>query len=451
MKNIFGTDGVRGVANRDLTAELAFRLGRAGAYVLSRGNGRGPVVIGRDTRISGDMLEAALKAGLLSAGMDVLEAGVVPTAAVAFLTRELGAVAGAVISASHNPVEDNGIKFFGASGYKLSDEMEEEISALVTGSLAGVPSPVGGGLGRTHRVADAAERYVEYAARRVPVPACGLKVVVDCANGAAYHAAPAVLRRFLSRVTAVNDRPDGVNINLACGSTHPEAMCRAVVETGADLGFALDGDADRVLACDARGRLVDGDRIMYLLARYFRSRGLLPRDTVVVTVMSNLGLRLALSRDGIDVRETRVGDRYVLEELLQSGARFGGEQSGHIIHLDYNTTGDGILTMLHVLAAVAASGRTLGELASGMERLPQLMTNVAVTDKAAVMASGALAAAVAGQERVLAGQGRVLVRPSGTEPLVRVMAEARDEALLRRVVAELVAVVREADREVMRA
>jgi len=451
MKNIFGTDGVRGVANRDLTAELAFRLGRAGAHVLSRGNGRGPVVIGRDTRISGDMLEAALKAGLLSAGMDVLEAGVVPTAAVAFLTRELGAVAGAVISASHNPVEDNGIKFFGASGYKLSDEMEEEISALVTGSLAGVPSPVGGGLGRTHRVADAAERYVEYAARRVPVPACGLKVVVDCANGAAYHAAPAVLRRFLSRVTAVNDRPDGVNINLACGSTHPEAMCRAVVETGADLGFALDGDADRVLACDARGRLVDGDRIMYLLARYFRSRGLLPRDTVVVTVMSNLGLRLALSRDGIDVRETRVGDRYVLEELLQSGARFGGEQSGHIIHLDYNTTGDGILTMLHVLAAVAASGRTLGELASGMERLPQLMTNVAVTDKAAVMASGALAAAVAGQERVLAGQGRVLVRPSGTEPLVRVMAEARDEALLRRVVAELVAVVREADREVMRA
>ncbi|HUW65277.1 MAG TPA: phosphoglucosamine mutase [Spirochaetia bacterium] len=451
MSTIFGTDGVRGVANRDLTAELAFKLGRAGAHVLARGNGRGPVVIGRDTRISGDMLEAALKAGILSAGMDVLDAGVLPTPGVAFLTRELGAVAGAVISASHNPVEDNGIKFFGASGYKLSDELEEEISGLVTNSLAGVASPEGGSLGRVYRVEDAVARYVDYAAARVPVPACGLKVVVDCANGAAFQAAPAVLNRFLRGVTAINDRPDGVNINHRCGSTHPEELCRTVVDAGADLGFALDGDADRVLACDSRGRLVDGDRIMYLLARYFRDKGLLALDTVVVTVMSNLGLHLALRQDGFAVRETKVGDRYVLEDLLHSGARFGGEQSGHIIHLDFNTTGDGILTMLHILKAVAGFGQPLDALVAGMEQLPQMMENVSVADKAAVMASGILAAAVERQEKVLAGQGRVLVRPSGTEPLVRVMAEARDEALMRRVVAELVAVVKDADREVVRA
>ncbi|MDA8334377.1 MAG: phosphoglucosamine mutase [Peptococcaceae bacterium] len=450
MSTIFGTDGVRGVANHDLTAELAFMLGRAGAHVLARGSRRGPVVIGRDTRISGDMLEAALKAGILSAGMDVLDAGVVPTPAVAFLTRDLGAVAGAVISASHNPVEDNGIKFFGANGYKLSDDLEEEISDLIAERLTGVTSPVGSLIGRVYRVEDAVARYVDYAASRVPVPAAGLKVVVDCANGAAFLAAPAVLKRFLSGVAAINDSPDGVNINRRCGSTHPEELCKTVVETGADLGFALDGDADRVLACDCRGRLVDGDRIMYLLARYFRERDLLPLDTVVVTVMSNLGLHLALRQDGLSVRETRVGDRYVLEDLLHTGARFGGEQSGHIIHLDFNTTGDGILTMLHVIKAVAELGRPLDALVEGMERLPQMMENVPVTDKTAVMASGVLAAAVERQEEVLAGQGRVLVRPSGTEPLVRVMAEARDEDLLRLVVAELVEVVRNTDREVVR-
>lgn len=450
MNNIFGTDGVRGVANRDLTAETAFRLGRAGAHVLARGSRRGPVVIGRDTRISGDMLEAALKAGILSAGMDVLDAGVLPTPAVAFLTRELGAVAGAVISASHNPVEDNGIKFFGANGYKLSDELEEEISALIAGGLRGVASPVGGELGRVYRVEDAVDRYVDYAAAQVPVPRSGLKVVVDCANGAAFVAAPAVLRRFLSEVVTINVRPDGVNINCRCGSTHPEELCRMVAEQGADLGFALDGDADRVLACDSRGRLVDGDQIMYLLARYFRERGLLPLDTVVVTVMSNLGLRLALGQDGLTVVETGVGDRYVLEHLLYCGARFGGEQSGHIIHLDFNTTGDGILTMLHVLRAVTESGQPVDALVAGMERLPQMVVNVPVADKTAVMASGLLARAVEQKERLLAGQGRVLVRPSGTEPLVRVMAEAREEGLLRRVVAELVAAVKEADREVVR-
>lgn len=450
MSTIFGTDGVRGVANLDLTAELAFKLGRAGAHVLARGNARGPVVIGRDTRISGDMLEAALKAGILSAGMDVLDAGVLPTPAVAFLTRELGAVAGAVISASHNPVEDNGIKFFGANGYKLSDELEGEISDLVNGSMGAVASPVGGALGRVFQVADAVTRYVDYVVGLVPVPAAGLKVVVDCANGAAFQVAPMVLNRFLHGVTAINHHPDGVNINRGCGSTHPEQLCRTVVETGADLGFALDGDADRVLACDSRGCLVDGDRIMYLLARYFRDKGLLPLDTVVVTVMSNLGLHLSLRKDGFDVRETRVGDRYVLEDLLQTGARFGGEQSGHIIHLDFNTTGDGILTMLHILRAVAGFGQPLESLVAGMELFPQMMTNVAVTDKAAVMGSVKLVASVERQERVLAGQGRVLVRPSGTEPLVRVMAEARDEALLRRVVAELVEVVKEADREMAR-
>lgn len=443
MGVMFGTDGVRGVANRELSPELAFKLGRAGAHVLARGGLNTRVVIGKDTRISGDMLEAALVAGICSAGVDVLKVGVMPTPAIAFLTRELNAAAGVVISASHNPVEDNGIKFFGPSGYKLSDEIEAEIEALVVDECANVPYPVGGAVGRTFRVHDAADRYVKFACGTVDADLKGLKIVVDCANGAAYRVAPRIYQELGAEVVPIFHRPDGVNINDGCGSTHPEALMEAVVSNRADLGLAHDGDADRVLAVDAKGRLVDGDQIMVICARHLKNKGLLAKDTVVVTVMSNLGLHLALRDSGIRVVETRVGDRYVLEELLRTGARFGGEQSGHIIFLDHNTTGDGILTALQLLAVMKESGRSLEALAGQMERLPQLLENVPVSDKKMVMSSPLLARAIEEEEKRLAGTGRILVRPSGTEPLVRVMAEGRDMDQLRDITGRLVNIIKE--------
>ncbi|MHB1042183.1 MAG: phosphoglucosamine mutase [Eubacteriales bacterium] len=438
MGVIFGTDGVRGTANRELSPELAFKLGRAGAHVLARRVPHARVVIGRDTRVSGDMLEAALVSGICSAGADVLKIGVLPTPAVAFLTRDLNAAAGVVISASHNPFDDNGIKFFGENGRKLSDEMEAEIEALVVDDCAGVPFPGGAGVGRTYDVQDAADRYVNFLKKAVDGNFDGLKVVVDCANGAASQVAPRVLAELGAEVTAIFDRPDGLNINEGCGSTHTAGLQEKVVSLGADLGLAHDGDADRLLAVDAEGRLVDGDQIMVAIARDLQERNLLAQNTVVVTVMSNLGLHLALKESGIKVAETRVGDRYVLEELIRGGANFGGEQSGHILFLDHNTTGDGILTALMLLSVVKRSGRTLAELAAQMERFPQLLENVRVKDKELVMHSPLLQAAVREQEERLAGRGRILVRPSGTEPLVRVMAEGQDMDLLRDVVKKLV-------------
>ncbi|SHE90719.1 phosphoglucosamine mutase [Desulfofundulus australicus DSM 11792] len=440
MGAIFGTDGVRGVANRELTPELALKLGRAGAYVLSRGLPGASLVVGWDTRISSDMLEAALTAGICSAGVNVLKVGVMPTAAIAYLTRALGAAGGAVISASHNPMDDNGIKFFGASGYKLSDAMEEKIEQLLS-NTACIPAPVGAGVGRIFPVADAADRYIAFLKDTVSCDFSGLKVVVDCANGAASRIAPRVLAELGAEVIPIFNTPDGVNINAGCGSTHPAALQEAVVEYGAHLGLAHDGDADRVIAVDGRGNLVDGDQIMVILARALQKKGRLARDTVVVTVMSNLGLDLALEKSGIRVLKTRVGDRYVLEELLRSGATFGGEQSGHIIMLDYNTTGDGILTALQLLQVVRETGATLQELAAQMEKLPQLLENVRVTDKEKVMGSPELARAIREQEERLGGQGRILVRPSGTEPLVRVMVEGRDMELLRSIAGELVEVI----------
>jgi phosphoglucosamine mutase len=440
MGAIFGTDGVRGVANRELTPELALKLGRAGAYVLSRGLPGASLVVGWDTRISSDMLEAALTAGICSAGVNVLKVGVMPTAAIAYLTRALGAAGGAVISASHNPMDDNGIKFFGASGYKLSDAMEEEIEQLLS-NTACIPAPVGAGVGRIFPVADAVDRYIAFLKDTVSCDFSGLKVVVDCANGAASRIAPRVLAELGAEVIPIFNTPDGVNINAGCGSTHPAALQEAVVEYGAHLGLAHDGDADRVIAVDGRGNLVDGDQIMVILARALQKKGRLARDTVVVTVMSNLGLDLALEKSGIRVLKTRVGDRYVLEEMLRSGATFGGEQSGHIIMLDYNTTGDGILTALQLLQVVRETGATLQELAAQMEKLPQLLENVRVTDKEKVMGSPELARAIREQEERLGGQGRILVRPSGTEPLVRVMVEGRDMDLLRSIAGELVEVI----------
>ncbi len=441
MGAIFGTDGVRGVANRELTPELALKLGRAGAYVLSRGLPGASLVVGWDTRISSDMLEAALTAGICSAGVNVLKVGVMPTASIAYLTRALGAAGGVVISASHNPMDDNGIKFFGASGYKLSDGMEEEIEQLVSHPDR-IPAPVGAGVGRAYPVVDAVDRYVAFLKDTVSCDFSGLKVVVDCANGAASRVAPRVLAELGAEVIPIFNTPDGVNINAGCGSTHPAALQEAVLEHGAHLGLAHDGDADRVIAVDGRGNPVDGDQIMVILARALQKKGRLAKNTVVATVMSNLGLDLALGQSGIRVLKTRVGDRYVLEELLRLGATFGGEQSGHIIMLDYNTTGDGILTALQLLQVVRETGATLQELAAQMEKLPQLLENVRVADKEKVMNSPVLARAIREQEERLAGQGRILVRPSGTEPLVRVMVEGRDMDLLRSIVDELVDVIR---------
>ncbi len=438
MGVLFGTDGVRGVANRELSPELAFKLGRAGAYILARSSGSNTrMVIGRDTRVSGDMLEAALVAGICSAGINVLKVGVLPTPAIAYLTRELKASAGVVISASHNPVEDNGIKFFSASGYKLPDEIESEIEALVVDDCACIPFPVGGEVGRAFQVHDAAERYIRYCIKSINTRLDGLKIVVDCANGAAYDVAPRIYRELGAEVIPIYNIPDGVNINCGCGSTHPEALCETVISSGAGLGLAHDGDADRVLAVDAGGRLVDGDQIMVICARSLKEKALLPKDTVVVTVMSNLGLHIALKNFGINVVETRVGDRYVMEELLRTGARFGGEQSGHIIFLDHNTTGDGILTALHLMAVVKESGKTLQDLAGQMERLPQLLENVQVADKNLVMGSQALAEAIKTEEQAMGGKGRILVRPSGTEPLVRVMAEGTNMDQLKEIVGRL--------------
>jgi phosphoglucosamine mutase len=474
MGVLFGTDGVRGLANRELSPELAFRLGRVGACVLREETGARALVIGRDTRLSGDMLEAALVAGICSVGVDVIRVGVLPTPAVAYLARVPEAGGGVVISASHNPYEDNGIKFFGANGYKLPDRLEDRIEHLVLAAggdgdtsgkgLAGgtcgsggtsgaggngdtLPTPTGIGVGRVRKLPDAVERYVRFACGTGPSDLAGLKVAVDCANGAAYQVAPQVLGRLGASVVPLFATPDGTNINAGCGSTHPQALQAAVVAEGADLGLAFDGDADRLIAVDERGRLVDGDHLLVICGRHMRRHGRLAGNTMVVTVMSNLGLHLALREAGIRVLQTKVGDRYVLEEMLRSGCCLGGEQSGHIIFTEYNTTGDGIITALQLMKVMRETGRPLSELAAQMERLPQLLENVRVRDRNAVMASPVLREAIARYEHGLNGEGRILVRPSGTEPLVRVMAEARNEALLTKVVEELVRVVAEIDRQ----
>lgn len=441
MGHLFGTDGVRGVANRDLTPELAMNIGRCGASVLARGKSGARIVIGRDTRISGDMLEAALVAGICSVGVDVLRAGVLPTPAIAHLTRELGAVGGVVISASHNPARDNGIKYFGPSGYKLTDQTEDEIEALMENPEL-ISYPDGAAVGRCFDLTDAEDRYVRFLMEATPVDLTGLTVVVDCANGAAFRVAPRVLEELGARVIPVFNHPDGVNINKGCGSTHLASLQEKVIQTGAHLGLAHDGDADRVLAVDENGQVVDGDQIMVICALHMKAVGELDRNTVVTTVMSNMGLHLALRENGINVLETKVGDRYVLEQCLQCGATFGGEQSGHILLLNHSTTGDGLLTALKLLSVIKEEGKPLSRLAAQMDKLPQILENVRVEDKNRVMESPVLRDAVKSAEAKLAGRGRVLVRPSGTEPLVRVMAEGKDIKTLRMLVDEIVTVVK---------
>ncbi|MDO5039865.1 phosphoglucosamine mutase [Clostridium sp.] len=429
MSRMFGTDGVRGVANTELTAELAYNLGRAGAYVLTEGAHKPKILVAKDTRISGDMLEAALVAGILSVGAEAVVLGVIPTPAVAHLTREYGADAGVMISASHNPVEYNGIKFFNNKGYKLSDELEDEIQRVIESGFEGVPSPVGTALGRERVEVSALEDYIEFAKSTTAVNLSGLKIALDCANGAAYKAAVQAFRDLGAEVYVINDNPDGTNINENCGSTHPEELMEYVVKKGCDVGFAFDGDADRCLAVDEKGNLVNGDFILTLCAKYLKEIGRLKEDTLVVTVMSNLGLDIACKELGIKTVKTKVGDRYVLEEMLDKGYVIGGEQSGHIIFLECNTTGDGLVTALQVASILKRSNKTLSELCSIMRELPQVLVNATVpNDKKDIYLKDAeIIAEIERMEKLMDGRGRVLIRPSGTEPLVRVMLEGEDQ------------------------
>ena len=386
------------------------------------------------------MLESALAAGICSVGADVICLGVIPTPGVAYLTRELGADAGVVISASHNPMEDNGIKFFAGNGFKLPDELEEEIEDIII-SKRELPSPTGPDVGKVAYLADALERYASYLKEQVGTNLKGKKIVVDCANGAAFSLAPKVLADLGAEVIPCFNQPDGTNINAGCGSTHPEKLMEMVKEYGADLGIAHDGDADRMLAVDEKGRLIDGDMIMVICAIYLKSKGELPGNRLVVTVMSNLGLHIALKEKGIEILQTKVGDRYVLEKMLETGAVLGGEQSGHIIFSQFNTTGDGVATALQLLKVMTETGQPLSQLADQMVRLPQVLMNVRVKDKSALENNIPVKEAVKIVERTLGSGGRVLIRTSGTEPLVRVMAEGPDAAKLKELVQSIVDVV----------
>ncbi|HET6498062.1 MAG TPA: phosphoglucosamine mutase, partial [Coriobacteriia bacterium] len=436
---LFGTDGVRGVANTELTPELAFRLGEAAGHFLGE-RGQGRIVVGRDTRRSGGMLEAAIVAGICSGGADALVAGIVPTPAVAHLTREFDADGGVVISASHNPAPYNGIKFFSRDGFKLPDELEDEIEAF-TAAKREWERPTGADVGRVVPVGDALDRYVRYAAGTIDDDLSGLTIAVDCGHGAASVATPRTLRQLGAKVISVNCDWDGMDINDACGSTDLGPLIELVRTHEVDFGIAHDGDADRVLAVDETGSEIDGDMIMAVCATQMKARNALKADTVVSTVMCNLGFEIAMRDHGIAVIKTKVGDRYVLEQMLASGAVLGGEQSGHVIFLDHSTTGDGLITALQVADIVKRSGRPLSELRSVMTRYPQVLVNVSVREKGMLGASAAISDAVHAAEDELGDHGRVLVRASGTEPLVRVMAEAADERVARAVVDRLARVV----------
>uniref|UniRef100_A0AAU3I160 Phosphoglucosamine mutase n=1 Tax=Streptomyces sp. NBC_01393 TaxID=2903851 RepID=A0AAU3I160_9ACTN len=450
MGRLFGTDGVRGVANADLTAELALGLSVAAAHVLAEVGtfeGHRPVaVVGRDPRASGEFLEAAVVAGLASAGVDVLRVGVLPTPAVAYLTGVLGADLGVMLSASHNAMPDNGIKFFARGGHKLADELEDRIEGVYEEHRTGAPwdRPTGSGVGRVNSYDQGFDQYVAHLMGVLPNRLDGLKVVLDEAHGAAARVSPEAFARAGAEIVTIGAAPDGLNINDGCGSTHLELLKAAVVEHGAHLGIAHDGDADRCLAVDHTGEEIDGDQILAVLALAMRERSVLRSDTVVATVMSNLGFKLAMEREGLAFVQTAVGDRYVLEEMKRHGYALGGEQSGHVIILDHATTGDGTLTGLLLAARVAQTGRTLRDLASVMERLPQVLINVPDVDRTRVNTSTELAAAVADAESELGTTGRVLLRPSGTEPLVRVMVEAADIDHARSVAARLADAVKSA-------
>ena len=430
MGRMFGTDGVRGVAGEELTIELATKLGQAGAYVLTKETSHKPtIIVGCDTRISGGMLASALMAGICSVGANAIFAGVLPTPAIAYLTRKHKVDAGVVISASHNPMEFNGIKFFNGEGYKLSDELEDEIEALISNNMEGIQLPTGSAIGKIKYRFDLAREYVDFMKKTVPVDLSGMKIVIDCAEGASYKTSVDTLTELGADLVAIHTEPDGTNINANCGSTHMEELKARVVYEKANLGLAFDGDADRMLAVDENGKLVDGDEIMAICANYMKSKGTLKKNTVVVTVMTNLGFTLMGKKQGINIETTKVGDRYVLENMKANGYNIGGEQSGHVIFLDDNTTGDGLLSALHLLEVMVSTGKKLSELASVMEVLPQALVNAKVPNhkKDSFMEYPEIASAVKELEEKFAGEGRVLIRPSGTEPLVRVMIEGKDQ------------------------
>lgn len=429
MGRMFGTDGVRGIANKDLTSEMAYNLGRAGAYVLTEGAHKPKILVGKDTRISGDMLESALVAGILSVGAEAIILGVIPTPAVAHLTRKYGADAGVMISASHNPVEYNGIKFFDNNGYKLPDELEDEIQGVIESGFEGVPSPIGGDIGKAQVEVGALDDYIDFAKETIAVNLRGLKVALDCANGAVYKAAVRAFRELEAEVYIINDNPDGTNINEKCGSTHPEELMDYVVRKGCDVGFAFDGDADRCLAVDEKGNLVNGDFILALCGKHLKEINRLKDNTVVVTVMSNLGLDIAFKEMGINCLKTKVGDRYVLEEMIKGNYVLGGEQSGHIIFSKYNSTGDGLVTALQIASIVKKNKKPLSELCSIMKQLPQTLVNAVVPNekKNIYLEDKEIVEEIQRIESILDGRGRVLIRPSGTEPLVRVMLEGENQ------------------------
>ena len=433
MARLFGTDGVRGVANEELTPLLAMQLGQAGATVLTKENEHRPtIMVGCDTRISGDMLANALMAGICSVGANAVYVGVIPTPAVAYLTKKYKVEAGVVISASHNPVEFNGIKFFDGNGYKLPDSMEDEIEALIRNGMQGVEFPTGSRVGKIKYRTDAREEYINHAVQTVPVDLSGMKIVVDCAEGASYYTSVEALRELGATVVPIHNMPDGTNINANCGSTHMEELQARVVFEKADVGLAFDGDADRLLAVDENGEMVDGDQIMGIVGVHMRDQGKLKKDTIVATVMSNLGFFKMGEREHLNMEQTKVGDRYVLERMREIGASLGGEQSGHIILLDENTTGDGLLSALHLLQVMVDTKKPLSELAKVMTVMPQALINAKVPNhkKDRYMEYPEIAGAIEELDRKFAGEGRVLIRPSGTEPKVRAMIEGKDQKMI---------------------
>lgn len=435
MGRMFGTDGVRGVAGTELTIELAMKLGQAGAYVLTREKAHQPtIIVGCDTRISGGMLANALMAGICSVGANAVYAGVVPTPAIAYLTRKHKVDAGVVISASHNSMEFNGIKFFNGEGYKLSDHLEDEIEALINNGMKDIKMPISSEIGTIRYRMDVREEYVRFMKRTVPVDLSGLKVVIDCAEGASHFTAVETLKGLGANLVAIHTDPDGTNINANCGSTHMDELRARVVFEKADVGLAFDGDADRMLAVDELGNEVDGDQVMAIVGNYMKEKGTLKKNTIVATVMSNLGFFLMGEKKGIHIEQTKVGDRYVLENMLKNGFNIGGEQSGHIIFLDESTTGDGLLSGLHLLEVMVNTGKKLSELSQIMEVLPQALVNAKVPThkKDKYMEYPEIAEAIMELEKRFAGEGRVLIRPSGTEPLVRVMIEGKDQEMIER-------------------
>jgi len=445
MGKLFGTDGVRGIANKDLSSDLSYKLGRIGGYLLTKGKKRPKMVVGMDTRISGDMLEGALSAGLNSAGIDVLYLGVLPTPAVACMIKILDADGGVMISASHNPVEYNGIKFFNEDGYKLTDEIENSIEEYILNDLDIDYVPVSGDVGRKIRIENPVRKYMDFLKETIDVDFTGLKVAVDCGNGAVYKAAPELLNELGAQVYVMHNDPNGININVNCGSTNTSEIEKLVLETGADVGLSFDGDADRLIAADENGNIVDGDHILAICGMHMKEKGRLKSNTVVGTVMTNMGLDVCLKENNIDIVKTNVGDRYVLEEMIKGHHSIGGEQSGHIIFLDHNTTGDGLLTAIQILSVVKEKHTKLSKLASVMKVMPQVLVNATVDKdkKNGYLEDEKIKNKISEIEKHFHGNGRVLIRPSGTEPLVRVMIEGQDQGELEHYARELADLIEE--------